>query len=92
MSGGAFNYLQFRLSEVVDIIEKEIETNHITKKGFEYPKDFNEKTIEEFKTGIQVIKAAQIYMQRIDWLLSGDDSEDSFHQRLEKDLKANRNE
>jgi hypothetical protein len=29
---------------------------------------------------------AQIYAQRIDWLVSGDDNEDSFHKRLAKDL------
>jgi hypothetical protein len=86
MSGGAFNYSRFRLPEVVDIIETEIETNNIKKDGFEYPNNFSEKTIEEFKKGIEFIKIAQIYMQRIDWLLSGDDSEDTFHEELLKDL------
>jgi hypothetical protein len=36
---------------------------------------------------------AQIYVQRIDWLVSGDDSEDSFHQRLAQDIqRLNHNE
>jgi hypothetical protein len=38
------------------------------------------------KEGIEVLKRAQIYAQRIDWLLSGDDGEESFLKRLEKDL------
>lgn len=29
---------------------------------------------------------AQVYAQRIDWLLSGDDGEDNFHLRLKEDL------
>lgn len=29
---------------------------------------------------------ASIYAQRIDWLLSGDDSEDSFKKRLKENL------
>jgi hypothetical protein len=31
---------------------------------------------------------AQIYVQRIDWLVSGDDGEDSFHSRLDADFEA----
>ena len=34
------------------------------------------------------MKKAAIYAQRIDWLVSGDDSEESFHARLKRDLKA----
>jgi hypothetical protein len=30
---------------------------------------------------------AEIYAQRIDWLLSGDDGEDSFRKRLKEDLE-----
>jgi hypothetical protein len=30
---------------------------------------------------------AQIYAQRIDWLISGDDGEDSFRERLKEDLE-----
>lgn len=34
---------------------------------------------------------AQIYTQRIDWLVSGDDSEDSFRERLKEDLEEYKN-
>jgi hypothetical protein len=37
--------------------------------------------------GLEILKNAFVYTQRIDWLLSGDDSEESFHQRLKEDLK-----
>ena len=32
------------------------------------------------------LKIAQVYVQRIDWLVSDDDGEDSFHSRLNKEL------
>jgi hypothetical protein len=38
------------------------------------------------KEGIEVLKRAQIYAQRIDWLLSGDDGIETFFERLEEDL------
>ena len=43
-------------------------------------------TIKEFKKGIKLIKMADIYMHRMDYLLSGDDGEDNFHRRLREDL------
>lgn len=46
----------------------------------------SKETISEFKKGIRLLKKAAIYAHRIDWLLSGDDSEDDFHERLKEDL------
>ena len=91
MSGGRFDYLQYRFTEIVDAIEQEIRDNNAEprpKDWFE-PNNFSEKTIEEFKKGIEYIKKAQIYAQRIDWLLSGDDGEDTFNERLLDDLSQN---
>ena len=91
MSGGRFDYLQYRFTEIVDAIEQEIRDNNAEprpKDWFE-PNNFREETIEEFKKGIDYIKKAQIYAQRIDWLLSGDDGEDTFHKRLSEDLSKN---
>jgi hypothetical protein len=56
-----------------------------------YPEDLNhykypDDVIEEFKKGVDILRKAQIYAQRIDWLISGDDGEESFHKRLKEDL------
>ena len=91
MSGGRFDYLQYRFTEIVDAIEQEIRDNNAEprpKDWFE-PNKFREETMEEFKKGIEYIKKAQIYVPRIDWLLSGDDGEDTFHERLSEDLAKN---
>ena len=44
------------------------------------------EVLEEFKKGLKILKKAAIYAQRIDWLLSGDDGEDSFKRRLKEEL------
>jgi hypothetical protein len=49
---------------------------------YKYPDD----VIEEFKKGVEILRRAQVYAQRIDWLISGDDGEESFHRRLKEDL------
>jgi hypothetical protein len=42
--------------------------------------------IEEFKNAVKHLRVAEIYAQRVDWLLSGDDGEDTFIERLKSDL------
>lgn len=89
MSGGHFNYDQYRIGYIADSVEQLIRDNDRTDKnewgedvGRHYPKDI----IESFKDGLKALRVAQVYAQRIDWLVSGDDGEDSFHSRLEKEL------
>ena len=52
-----------------------------------YFPDYSEETLQEFRRGIAILKRASIYAQRIDWLLSGDDGEESFHKRLKEELE-----
>ena len=49
--------------------------------------DYSKETLDEFRKGLDILNKAYIYAQRIDWLLSGDDGEESFHKRLKEDLK-----
>ena len=105
MSGGAFNYDQYKIGYMVDQIEEIVVKNGVEKTPEElkdeswrdpdwykkYPEDlfhykYPDEVIEKMKEGIEVLKRAQIYAQRIDWLLSGDDGEESFLRRLEEDL------
>lgn len=48
--------------------------------------NYNKDTIKEFKKGLAILRKAYVYAQRIDWLLSGDDGEESFHKRLKEEL------
>lgn len=47
---------------------------------------YSKETLREFRKAIKLLRQAHIYVQRIDWLLSGDDSEDTFHERLKEEL------
>jgi hypothetical protein len=105
MSGGAFNYDQYKIGYMVDQIEETVVKNGVEKtpedlknEGWrdpdwykKYPEDlfhykYPDEVIEKMKEGIEVLKRAQIYAHRIDWLLSGDDGEESFLRRLEEEL------
>jgi len=56
-----------------------------------YPEDLNwykysDEIIEKFKESVEILRKAYVYSQRIDWLLSGDDGEETFMERLKQDL------
>lgn len=56
-----------------------------------YPEDkfwykYPDEVIEEFRKAVKYLNIAYVYAQRIDWLVSGDDGEESFMERLKKDL------
>jgi len=42
--------------------------------------------LDEFKKAVEILKKAEIYTQRIDWYISGDDGEESFLSSLNEDL------
>ena len=42
----------------------------------------------EFRAGLLMLRRAAVYAQRIDWLVSGDDGEERFHERLVDDLRG----
>ena len=44
--------------------------------------------LDDMKKGLIALKVAAIYAHRIDWLLSGDDGEESFKRRLKEELDA----
>ena len=90
MSGGFFDYMQHNISEVADRIQYEIDNNSnrpdwVSDEDWDGQK-YSDETITKFKEAVKVLRIAEVYTQRIDWLLSGDDGEDSFHRRLKDDL------
>lgn len=112
MSGGAFDYAQYRIADIYTEIEDEIyghslddefdvnryiedhwledsEKEYVRKHHHTIPNrsEYSKETIKEFKKGIALLKKAEVYAQRIDWLLSGDDGENNFHKRLKHDLE-----
>lgn len=89
MSGGHFQYKQWEIGNIADEVEQLIITNdseELDRWGDRKGCHFNPETIEEFKKGLILLRQAYVYAQRIDWLVSGDDGEDSFHSRLKFEL------
>jgi len=91
MSGGHFNYKQYEIEHIADQVEQMIIDNDSeeldewsNRKGYH----FTEDTMVEFKKALVIIRQAQVYAQRIDWLVSGDDGENNFHRRLKHDLET----
>lgn len=82
MSGGYFEYDQFRLTEHIEQLEEVINRGTLWEDGDDIPED----VLEEFKRGLKHFKLATLYMHRIDWLLSGDDGIDAFKRSLRDDL------
>ena len=107
MSGGAFNYKQYIIRDIADEIEQEIIQagrkipTEVWKNDWhgysfdekdQYYSTYNRKTIDIMKRAVYVLRMAHIYAQRIDWMLSCDDSEESLEKRLKEELKALKNE
>jgi hypothetical protein len=84
MSGGRFDYKQFELQRIADDIEQLIVDSEETD---DWDYKYKDETIAEFKRAVEMLRRAYIYVQRIDWLVSADDSESTFHKRLNQQLK-----
>lgn len=89
MSGGHFDHMQYTMPNIIDEIENVIRNNNNTEVdqwGTKLGWGFSDETIEELKKAHEHLTIAFTYVQRIDWLLSGDDGEETFHERLKEDL------
>lgn len=101
MSGGHFDYQQYYIGGIADNIENILnrqgkerpkEDLYMHKEYYEeYPEEklyytYPEIIQNKLKEAIKQLRIAEIYAQRVDWLLSGDDGQESFIRRLEEDL------
>lgn len=117
MSGGHFDYDQYKIENIADSIEEYVygrklydeldEDSYIKdlyfdkeeerKKTVEFVRrnhrtlpnilELKEQTMKEFRKAVEYLRLAYVYAHRIDWLLSGDDGEETFHERLKQDLE-----
>ena len=90
MSGGHFQYQQHSIMDIAEDIERIIEGNDdesINEWGDKRGRGYSPEVIEKLKEGVEILKTAFVYAHRIDWLLSDDDGEERFLERLEEELK-----
>lgn len=101
MSGGHFDYNQYYIDNIIEDIEEHLESMGKEKEDVDNPymRDFyskypearnhrieSEEVQERMRHAIRALKIAKVYAQRVDWYLSGDDGEESFLERLDKEL------
>ncbi len=85
MSGGHFDYRQYALSAIADDIDHLVGVNGKLDKdgwGHDYPPDI----IARFRETAIILRRAAAMVQRVDWLVSCDDGEDSFRRRWEEEV------
>ena len=90
MSGGFFDYEQYKIDMIADQIEGVIRNNDSTELnewGNPVSRELQPQTILYMQAAVDRLRRAAIYAQRIDWMLSGDDSEESFWRYLEEELQ-----
>ena len=90
MSGGHFQYQQYRIEDIAVEIDEVIKSNNDEsldewgqRRGNGYPPEI----IEKFREATHTLRQAAEMAQRVDWLLSGDDGEDSFLSRWDKEVR-----
>lgn len=77
MSGGFFEYKQHRCSDIADDIEIVLAGDN----------DYSVKTQKRLWEAVHCLRQAEEMAQRVDWLFSGDDSEETFHIRWSKEVR-----
>ena len=90
MSGGYFNYDQYRIGQIADDIQLLIcnnDSTELNQYGDCIGQGHSPEIIQQFRDAVVALRRAQIYAQRIDWLISSDDGPNSFLLRLAEDLQ-----
>lgn len=89
MSGGHFDYQEYGINEIIEEIDRLIDKNQIiTSGGYvdDINFDFSLKTIIRFKQASHCLKQAQKMVRRIDYLVCGDDSEETFDKKWDEEI------
>lgn len=77
MSGGKFDYVQYRIDEAAE---------DLSKYSKRFKKSYESKTLDKLRECEITLRRAAAMLQRVDWLLSGDDGEESFHERWKDEV------
>lgn len=78
-----FEYKQYVLGDMVETIKRElVEIDSIVEEDGQ-----QEELTELMESTIMALELAQAVAHRLDWYISGDDSFDTYKQRLEEDIE-----
>jgi hypothetical protein len=91
MRGGHFDYAQYRINDIAVEIDELIKSNDnktLNDYGWKEGNNYFPAIIEKFKEAAHTLRQAAEMAQRVDWLLSGDDSEDNFLRRWDEEVRG----
>lgn len=77
MSGGHFDYAYINVNQFCDILKRNIRDNK-RKDEWGYAPNYSKETIKELKRILKQAEQTSNLMYYAEWLLSGDDSEETF--------------
>jgi hypothetical protein len=80
MSGGHWDYIQGRLDYEV--------AAELHQFAVDNSRGYSGATLARFLVAEMIVREAAIVIQRVDWLISGDDGEDDFVQRWDEEMVA----
>jgi hypothetical protein len=93
MSGGHFEYVEFQIEEAAREIARIVRINGnvypipdafgYAEPSYNYPPDI----IERFKETSVALQRAAAMLRRVDYLVCGDDGEDSFRRRWKEEVE-----
>lgn len=84
MSGGHYEYRDRALCSIADHIREDIrEFRGDSESGIP-----SARVLNRLKEGLDMTLMTQVFLQRIDYLISGDDGDKTFQLRLRKELEA----
>lgn len=78
MSGGHWDYVQYRLDNLIEEIYEDMESDYVKECGVQ----------RELELTVHYLNLSRIYLNRLDWLISGDDGDETFNERLKSDLNS----
>lgn len=84
MSGGYFDYVQDSVEQAADEVNSCIRRFE----SKEHKPEYTSETLEKFRECELTLRCAAAMLQRVDWLLSGDDGEDCFHERWAEEVPS----
>lgn len=88
MSGGHFDYIQYRIDDAAEEIASTIARMGTYDEDYDcnWP-EYSPETVQKMRECEATLRKAAAMLHRVDWLLSGDDSEETFHERWKHDLQ-----
>lgn len=86
MSGGHFDYVQYKFQDVADQLDTCLDRCADPDDAFYH--NLSQETRDVIIALSRSVRVNSLILNRVDWLLSGDDSEQSFREYLIEDLAA----